>query len=64
MPPIQNFSDDMSINDAKWTFAPDVLASSITSFLILTLVKFHAEIFSNFSNSLSTAALAAEIFMA
>ena len=31
----------MSINDAKWTTAPDVLASSITSFLLLTFVWFH-----------------------
>ena len=54
----------MSINDAKWTVAPDVLASSITSFLLLTFVKFHAEIFSNCSHSLSTAAFAAGIFMA
>ena len=54
----------MSINAAKWTFAPDVLASSITSFLLLTFVRFHAEIFSNFSHSLSTAAFAAGIFMA
>ena len=54
----------MSINDAKWTVAPDVLASSITVFLLLTLVKFHAEIFSNFSHSLSTAAFAAGIFIA
>ena len=37
----------MSINDAKWTVAPVVLASSIT-FLLLTFVKFHAEIFSIF----------------
>ena len=54
----------MSIHDAKWTFAPDVLASSITSFLLLTFVRFHAEIFSNFSHSLSTAAFAAGIFIA
>ena len=39
----------VSISDAKWTFAPVVLASSITSFLLLTFVRFHAEIFSNFS---------------
>ena len=40
-----------------WTFSPFVLASSITSFLLLTFVKFHAGIFSSFSHSLSTAAL-------
>ena len=28
------------INDAKWTFAPDVFVSSITSLLLLTFVKF------------------------
>ena len=49
----------MSIKDAKRTVAPDVLASSITSFLLLTFVKFHAEIVSNFSLCLSTAAFAA-----
>ena len=38
----------MSINDAKWTFAPDVLASSITSDLFLTFVSCHAGIFSDF----------------
>ena len=38
-----------SINDAKWTVAPDVLASSITSFLLLTFVKFHAENLTIFS---------------
>ena len=54
----------MSINDAKCTVAPDVLASSITLFLLLTFVKFHAENFSNFSHSLSTAAFAAGIFIA
>ena len=64
LPPIQHFLDDKSFNDAKWTVATDVLASSITSFLLLTFVKFHAEIFSNFSHSVSTAALAAGIFMA
>ena len=47
----------MSINEAKWTFTPFVLASSITSFLFLTFVRFHAGIFSYFSHSLSTAAL-------
>ena len=46
----------MSINDAKWTVAPAVLASSITSFLLLTFVKVHAKIFYNFSHSFSTAA--------
>ena len=64
LPPIQHFSNDMSINDAKWTFAPDVLASSITSFLLLPFVRFHAEIFSDFPNSLSTAPFAAGIFRA
>ena len=42
------FKSHMSINEEKWTFAPDVLASSITSFLLLTFVRFHAEIFSSF----------------
>ena len=46
------FKRHMSINEAKWTFSPFVLASSITSFILLTFVKFHAEIFSNFSHSL------------
>ena len=65
LPPIQHFFRwHMSINDAKWTVAPDVLASSITSFLLLTFVRFHAEIFSNVSHSLSTAAFAAGIFIA
>ena len=54
----------VSINGAKWTLAPFVLASSITSFLLLTFVRFHAEIFSNFSHSLSTAAFAWGIFIA
>ena len=54
----------MSIRYAKWTFSPFVLASSITSFLLLTYIKFHAEIFSIFSHSLSTAVFAAGIFMA
>ena len=58
------FRWQMSINDAKWTVAPDVLASSITCFSLLTFVRFHAENFSNFSHSLSTAALAAGIIMA
>ena len=58
------FRWQMSINDAKWTVAPDVRASSITCFLLLTFVKFHAEMFSNFSHSLSTAAFAAGIFIA
>ena len=56
------FKWHMSISEAKWTFAPFVLASSITSFLLLTFVRFYAEIFSNFSHSLSTAAFAAGIF--
>ena len=58
------FRWQMSMNDAKWTVAPDALASSMTSFLFLTFVKFHAEIFSNFSHSLSTAAFTAGIFTA
>ena len=53
----------MSISEAKRTFAPFVLASSITSFLLLTFVRSHAGIFSNFSHSLSAAAFAAGIFM-
>ena len=52
-----------SISETKWTFVPDVLASSITSFLLLTFVRFHADIFSNFPHFLSTAAFAAGIFM-
>ena len=64
LPPVLHFSNDMSISEAKWTFAPFVLASSITSFLLLTFVRFHAGIFSNFSHSLSTAAFAAGTFMA
>ena len=58
------FKWHVSISDAKWTVAPFVLTSSITSFLLLTFVRFHAEIFSNFAHSLSTAAFAARIFMA
>ena len=59
------FRWQMSINDAKWTVPPDVLASSITFLnLLVTFVKFHVEIFSNFSHSLSTAAFAAGIFTA
>ena len=52
------------ISEAKWTFMPFVLASSIASFLLLTFVKFHARIFSNLSHSLSTAAFDAGIFIA
>ena len=58
------FKWQMSISEAKWTVAPFVLASSITSFLLLTFVRFHAEFFSNFSHSLSVAAFAAVIFIA
>ena len=54
----------MSISEAKWTFAPFVLASSITSDLLLTFVRSHAGILSSFSHSLSTAASAAGIFIA
>ena len=50
-----------SINDAKWTFLPLVLVSSITSFLFLTFVSCHAGMFSNFSHSFSTAAIASGI---
>ena len=53
-----------SINDAKWTVPPDILASSITSDLFLAFVVSHAGIFSSFSHPLSTAAFAAGIFMA
>ena len=53
-----------SINDAKWTFLPLFLASSITSFLLPTFVSCPAGIFSSLSHSLSTAAFAAGIFMA
>ena len=56
------FKWHMSINGANWTFATDVLASSIASFLLLTFVRFHAEMFSNIPNSLSTAAFAARNF--
>ena len=58
------FKWQMSISEAKWTFTPFVLASSITLFLLLTFVKFHTRICSNFSHSLSTAAFAAGIFTA
>ena len=58
------FKWQMSISEAKWTFAPFVLAPSITSFLLLTFVRSHAGIFSNFSNSLSTTAFATGILMA
>ena len=58
------FKWHMSISEAKWTFAPFVLASSITSFLLLTFVRSHAGIFFSFSHSFSTAAFAAWIFMA
>ena len=57
------FKWHMPISEAKWTFATFVLTSSITSFLLLTFVRFHAKMFSNFSHSLSTAAHAAKIFM-
>ena len=56
------FKWQISINEAKWIEAPFVLVSSITSFLLLTFLKFHAEIFSYFSHSLSTAAFAAGFF--
>ena len=49
---------------SKWTFAPFDLASSITSDLLLTLVRSHAGIFSSFYHSLSTAAFASGIFIA
>ena len=55
------FQVTLSTSDTKWTVAPDVLGSSITSFSLLTFIRFHAEIFSNFSHSLSTAAFAAGI---
>ena len=35
------------VNDAKWTFLPSFLDSSITSFMFLTFVSCHAGIFSN-----------------
>ena len=38
--------------------------AAVTFCTVLTFVKFHAEIFSNFSHSLSTAAYAAGIFIA
>ena len=43
------FKWQMSTSAAKWTFAPFVLASSITSDSFLTFVRFHAEISSNLS---------------
>ena len=54
----------MSINDAKCTFTSLRLATSITSGLFLTFDRFHAEMFSNFLHSLSTAtaSFAAGIF--
>ena len=54
----------MSINDAKWTVAPDILASSITCFLLLTPVRFHDEIFSNFSFLCPPLLLLQEFFIA
>ena len=43
LPPIRHSSNgQMSISEAKWTFAPFVLASSITSDLLLTFVTSHA----------------------
>ena len=54
----------MSINDAKWTVAPDVLASSITSFLFLTFVSCNTGNFFKFSFSFSTVAFAPGIFNA
>ena len=42
------FKWQMPISETKWTFASNVLASSIVSFLLLTFVRFHAEIFSIF----------------
>ena len=53
-----------SINDAKWTYLPLFLASSITSFLFLTFVSCHVGIFFSFSHSFSTAAFESGIFMA
>ena len=53
-----------STNDAKKTFIPLFLASSVTSFLFLTLVSCHTGIFSSFSHYLSTAAFAFGIFTA
>ena len=38
-----------SINDAKWTFQPLFLASSITSFLFLSFVSCRAGVFFSFS---------------
>ena len=35
------FKWQMSISGAKWTLVPDVLASSITSDLLVTFVRFH-----------------------
>ena len=40
------FRWQMSISEAKWTFAPFVLVSSITSESLLTFVRSHAGIFS------------------
>ena len=51
----------MSINDAKWTVAPDVLAS-VNHFFLLTVVSLHPENFSIFPHSLSTAAFCCKNF--
>ena len=53
-----------SIHDAKWTFLPLFLASSITSFLFLTFVSCNAGIFANVSHYFTTAAFAFGIFIA
>ena len=58
------FKWQRSINEAKCTFLPSFLASSITSDLFLTFALSHAGIFSSFSHSLSTAAFGAGIFIA
>ena len=58
------FKWQMSISEEKWTFAPFVLAWTITSGLFLIFVRFHVGVFSNFSHSWSTADFAAGIFIA
>ena len=53
-----------SINDAKWTFLPLFLASSITSFFVSDFRQLPCQDFLQFSHSFSTAAVASGIFFA
>ena len=52
----------MSISEEKWTVLFFFCASRMTPFLLFTFVNCHGGIFSSFSHSLSTAALASGIF--